>query len=371
MDEPTTIFHRFFTLVIGILVIFILALVGAKGFSSASASGAMADASNNPNVVTGVMGAAFTVMGDAADNTGHSLYAGLHTAGNGVHQASRVALTTTVNSGKFVGNSVMTTGRFVGSSAMTTGRFIGSSVYFSGRLFGTVSSQEAHVEGVAIGASARFVGSTIGDGVALAGHNLVGSMVLTANTASSTTAFIADAAIMANITQPADKTSTPTIKPMEVTSVALGLLSKYAPAPVAAAPAPAPTPAPVPKAPVQYVTAADIGSDLYAWGNCTWWAAHRRIQINDPIPNSWGNATSWAYYARQDGYAVDHTPSPGAIMQISGVYYGLGHVAFVESVDSDGTWHISEMNVLGLNVVDDKAEPPSAAANYFFIHDKQ
>jgi surface antigen len=41
----------------------------------------------------------------------------------------------------------------------------------------------------------------------------------------------------------------------------------------------------------------------------------------------------------------------------------------VESVDADGTWHISEMNVLGLDVVDHKAMPLSAAAGYDFIHD--
>lgn len=113
-----------------------------------------------------------------------------------------------------------------------------------------------------------------------------------------------------------------------------------------------------------------IQNDLYAWGNCTWWVAMRRSQINDPIPNSWGNATTWAARASSDGYTVNHSPSPGSIMQISGVDGGLGHVAFVESVDPDGTWHISEMNVLGLDVIDHKAEPSSMAVNYRFIHDK-
>lgn len=114
--------------------------------------------------------------------------------------------------------------------------------------------------------------------------------------------------------------------------------------------------------------ASSYPGDYYAWGNCTWWAAMRRSQIGEPIPNSWGNAATWAYYAAQQGYLVDHTPSYGAIMQISDVDNGLGHVAFVESVDPDGTWHISEMNVLGLDVVDDKALSASAAADYNFIH---
>ena len=95
----------------------------------------------------------------------------------------------------------------------------------------------------------------------------------------------------------------------------------------------------------------------------------RRYQIDDQIPDNWGNATDWAYNARADGYMVDHHPTPGSIMQLSGVDYGLGHVAFVESVDPDGTWHISEMNVEGLDVVDDRAMSASAAADYYFIHD--
>ena len=132
----------------------------------------------------------------------------------------------------------------------------------------------------------------------------------------------------------------------------------------ASAPAPAVTTGSVTTRYLQSTTA-----NLYAWGNCTWWVSARRSQINDPIPNTWGNASTWAVRAARDGYTVDHNPSPGAIMQISRTAGGLGHVAFVESVDPDGTWHISEMNVLGLNIVDNRAEPLSAAANENFIHD--
>lgn len=109
--------------------------------------------------------------------------------------------------------------------------------------------------------------------------------------------------------------------------------------------------------------------DYYAWGNCTWWAAMRRSQINEPIPNSWGNAATWAARAQADGYLVDHTPTYGAIMQIPNVDNGLGHVAFVESVNSaDGSWTISEMNVEGLDVVDYKTLSSADAAGYSFIH---
>ena len=112
-------------------------------------------------------------------------------------------------------------------------------------------------------------------------------------------------------------------------------------------------------------------ADLYAWGNCTWWVSHLREQAGDPIPNSWGNAATWALYARLGGYLVDQTPTPGSIMQISNVDGGLGHVAYVQSVDpSTGAWTISEMNVKGLDIVDTKTLPASSAIYYNFIHDK-
>jgi surface antigen len=110
-------------------------------------------------------------------------------------------------------------------------------------------------------------------------------------------------------------------------------------------------------------------TDTYDWGNCTYWAALLRQQIGEPIPNGWGNAADWATNARLDGYLVDHTPSYGAIMQTSNVDNGLGHVAFVESVDPNtGSWTISEMNVKGFDVVDTQTLSAADAANYNFIH---
>jgi surface antigen len=114
--------------------------------------------------------------------------------------------------------------------------------------------------------------------------------------------------------------------------------------------------------------ASSYPNDYYAWGNCTWWVSIRRSQTSEPIPNSWGNAATWAYYAAHDGYLVDHTPTYGSIMQTSAVDHGLGHVAFVESVEPNGTWTISEMNVLGLDVVDYKSMPAAAASGFNFIH---
>ena len=107
--------------------------------------------------------------------------------------------------------------------------------------------------------------------------------------------------------------------------------------------------------------------DTYAYGNCTYWAYLRRQQINEVIPTTWGNANTWATRAQADGYFVDHTPSYGAIMQTT--FGALGHVAFVESVDSvSGTWTISEMNVVGWDVIDNQTMTATQASLYSFIH---
>jgi peptidoglycan endopeptidase LytE len=111
--------------------------------------------------------------------------------------------------------------------------------------------------------------------------------------------------------------------------------------------------------------------DAYAFGNCTYWVFMRRAEIGELIPTTWGNAATCATRAASGGYAVDHTPSQYAIMQTPNVDNGLGHVAFVESVDPDGTWHISEMNVVGFDEIDYKAMPASSAASYNFIHEAQ
>lgn len=79
----------------------------------------------------------------------------------------------------------------------------------------------------------------------------------------------------------------------------------------------------------------------YAWGNCTFYAYERRLQLGRPVGRQWGNAATWASYARASGYGVGRTPAVGAVMQNGG---GYGHVAIVESVNPGVSVIISEMN---------------------------
>jgi surface antigen len=84
---------------------------------------------------------------------------------------------------------------------------------------------------------------------------------------------------------------------------------------------------------------AQYGSNGYAFGWCTYYAAGR-----SGAPSNWGNANTWAYYAALSGWTVSSTPRVGAIAQTSGMSY-LGHVAIVEAVSDDGTQiKYSDMN---------------------------
>jgi surface antigen len=81
----------------------------------------------------------------------------------------------------------------------------------------------------------------------------------------------------------------------------------------------------------------------FSYGYCTWWVAHKRS-----IP--WrGNAYQWWWNARAFGFAEGAAPRPGAVMVmgISGTS-PQGHVAYVESVNPNGSFLVSEMNWWGL-----------------------
>jgi LysM repeat protein len=63
-----------------------------------------------------------------------------------------------------------------------------------------------------------------------------------------------------------------------------------------------------------------------------------------------GDAGWWYDNARAQGYPVGSKPKVGAIMVTWESY--LGHVAYVESVNADGSWTVSEMNYVAFDVID-------------------
>jgi surface antigen len=113
--------------------------------------------------------------------------------------------------------------------------------------------------------------------------------------------------------------------------------------------------------------------NAYAFGNCTWWAYERRMQLGHPVGSFWGNATTWDIYAQAAGYAVNHQPTVGAVFQmkafVDAYTGGYGHVGIVESVNGDGSVNVSEMNYAGnFNRVTYRTIPASQAAIYNYIH---
>jgi len=120
-------------------------------------------------------------------------------------------------------------------------------------------------------------------------------------------------------------------------TVALAAATAAPAAPVIAAPVIAPPAGPV-------VTPAG-NSAGYSYGYCTWWVSHKRL-----IP--WhGMAYQWWAIARSYGFAEGSTPRAGAVMVMgagmAGASAGSGHVAYVESVNANGSFVISEMNWYG------------------------
>ena len=95
------------------------------------------------------------------------------------------------------------------------------------------------------------------------------------------------------------------------------------------------------------VLAASSVGNHFAYGYCTWYVANRR-----PIP--WfGNAIDWWPNARTYGFSEGTTPRVGAVMVSSEP--PIGHVSYVESVNPDGSWTVSEMNyTAGWNRVDQR-----------------
>ena len=83
---------------------------------------------------------------------------------------------------------------------------------------------------------------------------------------------------------------------------------------------------------------ADHGADTFPYGQCTWYVASRRNV-------TWGG-NAWVWYAAAAGIRPEgHVPVQGAIAVFDIGW--AGHVAYVEHVNPDGSFLVSEMNFYG------------------------
>lgn len=92
----------------------------------------------------------------------------------------------------------------------------------------------------------------------------------------------------------------------------------------------------------QIVPRGSSAGNTYSPGYCTWYVKSRR----PGLPNNLGNANTWYSRAAAQGMAVGSTPRAGAVGTTT--RGELGHVVYVEAVNSNGTVVISEMNYSGL-----------------------
>lgn len=114
-------------------------------------------------------------------------------------------------------------------------------------------------------------------------------------------------------------------------------------------------------------SSATYGGNGYDYGWCTWHAANRRIQIGRPIPTNLGNAISWLSAARAAGLPVGSVPKDGAVLYHTNIG-GLGHVAFVEKVNPDGTVLVSDMNYPIWGKATFRTVSAGEAASYRYIY---
>jgi len=85
-------------------------------------------------------------------------------------------------------------------------------------------------------------------------------------------------------------------------------------------------------------------------GWCTWYVATKRNV-------TWrGDAGFWYQNAAAAGYPVGSKPKVGAIMVTW--ESSLGHVAYVEAVNADGSWTVSEMNYVAFDVISQRTIKP-------------
>jgi LysM repeat protein len=85
----------------------------------------------------------------------------------------------------------------------------------------------------------------------------------------------------------------------------------------------------------------------FTYGECTWYVASRRY-----VPWT-GDAWMWWANARAMGFAEGQVPEPGSIM-VTWESLIYGHVAYVEQVNADGSFVVSEMNFKAWDVIDER-----------------
>jgi surface antigen len=111
------------------------------------------------------------------------------------------------------------------------------------------------------------------------------------------------------------------------------------------------------------VTAFSVGStrssNLFPYGQCTWYAEQEARNYTGRWLNIWGNAWAWAGSAASGGWTVGTYPRIGSVIVFAAGYDGAGgygHVGWVTQVyPASHTVAFTEMNWRGAGVVDSRS----------------
>ena len=128
------------------------------------------------------------------------------------------------------------------------------------------------------------------------------------------------------------------------------------------------------------------------YGECTYWAAEKRPDLQEVV-TKYGPANSsafdWKLAGVKAGYPIDQVPVAGDIVAMPpGDFYtwtytnaagywwtfnftadpAVGHLAYVERVNTDGSFVTSEMNGDGSLQGDFRYVPAKAVSGMYFVH---
>ncbi|WP_185696144.1 phage tail tip lysozyme [Weissella viridescens] len=100
--------------------------------------------------------------------------------------------------------------------------------------------------------------------------------------------------------------------------------------------------------------ATNYSDNRYPFGQCTWYVYNRMKQTGHPVPwfsGDGGNGSGWGSAAKAHGLKTQaNNPKAGWAVSFQGGQYGAvapyGHIAFVEYVNPDGSFLVSECNVV-------------------------
>jgi surface antigen len=116
----------------------------------------------------------------------------------------------------------------------------------------------------------------------------------------------------------------------------------------------------LPSVPTEQYQHGGSSNGGFPYGQCTYYVStKRKVDWN-------GDAWMWFRNARGAGRPEGRVPVAGAIVVMWGSW--VGHVAYVEQVYPDGSFRISEMNVRGVGVRDERTVTVSSIDLIGFIY---